>query len=92
MVDLTERQRRVLGALDFPAPCTVVIGGTVARECEQVAAWQMVCKGCRHRSLVCEEHHALVTGSSTRWQCSKCRHEGVLADVFVFDRIRAVRS
>lgn len=94
MVDLTDRQRRVLASLDFPLPCTVSFEGKDPAPCEQTASWQMGCKGCGKRSLLCEEHHAMLLASatSTNWQCPRCDLVGPLADVFRFELIREKQS
>jgi hypothetical protein len=88
MVDLTDRQKRELAALDFPMPCTVAIGGALGRSCEQAAVWQMECKGCVQRAVMCEEHHDLLVRTAGRWKCPQCDREGPLAEVFLFERIR----
>lgn len=86
---MTDRQKKVLAELDAPTPCTVVIGGTIGRDCEQAAVWEMRCRGCGQRALTCPEHHALVL-SITAAECPQCRKSGPLALVFVFERLAVV--
>lgn len=50
-----ESDTEILNALDFTTPCDVTYVGPGTR-CDQAATHQTMCRHCKHKGVVCDDH------------------------------------